>query len=114
MFNLTPKRLAVIYEYYRQLPPFERWKMPKAEEVRFCLVRRDDIQGEHSVDANGTHVIRISTNRNSKSTTVHQTMVHEMMHIAQDIAGERRAHGKGFRRRAILTGRAHDWDGQAL
>lgn len=112
-FALTPHRMAALYGLLRDLPPFSRWGLPVADSVEFRASKRCDVYGEH-FHRKGRHVVLVSTDNNGHFNSVACTLAHEMIHVAQVVAGERTTHGKGFDRRAQAVGRHFGWDWRAL
>ena len=96
-FHLTPLALAAMYECLRAQLPFRRWRLPHADAVEFRANGRKDVMGEHR--GGDPHVITVSAHTNTTFVTALMTLMHEMAHQAEDIAGKPVGHGAGFKRR---------------
>ena len=113
MFQITPKRVAMMYHLLRGLPPFSRWSLPETVDVRFHTPCRRDVYGEHC-HKRGGHIVTVSTDNHGHFDTALRTLAHEMIHMAQAEAKEMTTHGPGWDRRAEAVGRALGWDWRAL
>ncbi len=107
---LTPDILAGCYEFLRTTPPYCRWKLPEADQVAFGVNRNRVTMGTHQ--AGDTHTIEVSEAICGHTSTLVWLIGHEMIHLAQALAGHqtRAMHNADFRRRAKLACRYHGWD----
>jgi hypothetical protein len=101
---LTPQRLAATYECLRVFPPFNRWKLPPASEVRFHVTRHKDRQADFYHD--GRDHIRVSAHFVGRFDALAQAIAHEMVH--QHVGGY--THGSEFKRAARSICRRFGWD----
>jgi galactose-1-phosphate uridylyltransferase len=108
--KLSPQHLACLYDAFRQLPPFDKWNMPESKWVSFETPARRDVMGEFI--EGDVHKIKISTVTQEHTFIVVQTLVHEMIHMAQAIAKTQSPaqHNADFRKRARQVCRMHGWD----
>ena|SRR3990167_3156621 len=110
--NLSPDILRATYAYLRELPPFNRWKLPEASEVKFKLSAAGTSQSEiaYHHKANGRHEIGIAPRRISHLAPLLETMGHEMCHIRATDKGERSHHGRLFKKAAAQVCKIHGFD----
>ena len=111
---LTPERCAAIYECLRAFPPFDKWRLPPAEEVEFRTPNRKDIFGEYiEFDP---HIITLSLTNIGHYETAHRVIAHEMLHLSQAIAGTRTKsqHNADWHKRARTVCRHMGWDYKAF
>lgn len=107
---LTPAMLEGAYEYLRTTPPFNRWKLPHADDVEFKIGRQPHY-GEYCAGETAEHCITVSSVRVGHSVTLLETMAHEMVHL--HLAGTPHAkseHGAEFRRLARKISDIHGFD----
>lgn len=109
---LTPQRLAAVYEMLRAWPPFGRWGLPAAGEMKFHLARTKRWDAAWWIDG-GRHHIEVSANRNGHMNTIVCSMAHEMIHVKQRKARTETSgveHNEEFRRLAERVCRRYGWD----
>jgi len=85
--SLTPQRCAALYECLRTFPPFDKWKLPEADSVEFRTTRRLDCEAEHQAFTDGAQRIMVSTAKIGQWHRACVAVAHEMVHLAQDLAG---------------------------
>ena len=107
--RLTPDMLAAGYDFLRATEPFKNWKLPPAEEVGFHILRTRNHSADYSFE-NGVHLIRVSASRNGFTVSVLATMAHEMIHLRQQLIGDRGQHSAKFHNMAARVCRAHGFD----
>lgn len=107
--HLTPEMLEAAYELLRATPPFNKWKLPHADEVEFHVYKKPKVLGDHFVwnDRRDQHVIRINFQHNTTLAVLHETMAHEMCHMHEFRKYKRTAHGRIFKRLAAQVCRHH-------
>lgn len=112
--RLTPRNLEAAYEYLRGTAPFNKWRLPEADEVEFHVRPLTEAMGDHLASWRGKpHRIRICSNRCGKTMDLITTMAHEMTHLYQrqtDIKRWSSGHGPKFKRLAARVCRAHGFD----
>lgn len=87
--QLTKPMLRAVYAMLRVLPPFNRWRLPEAREIKFeILSRRYRHLADYEFNAE-QHVIRI-TRRADTLPLLIESMAHEMAHVHQDRHGPAR------------------------
>jgi hypothetical protein len=107
--RLTPEKLAAAYDFLRTTEPFRSWKLPEGEEVGFHVLKTRGHSADYSFE-NGVHLIRISDGRNGHTASLLATMAHEMIHLRQQLTGDRGHHSARFRKMAARVCRAHGFD----
>jgi hypothetical protein len=125
--RLTPEVLSSAYEFLKATKPFNKWKLPAADQVVFRVVRAipcaPEVWAQHLSDRQtknhphkGHHLIDINERKVGHTLTLIQTMAHEMCHVRESMlvkyTGE--AHGKTFWRLAREVCRHHGFDPKAF
>lgn len=110
---LSAQRLAAIYECLRAFPPFNRWALPPASDVKFVVTRHVDQFGDHFT-LRDTHHVRVSSAKSGHFETVVITVAHEMVHMRQARIGIKVNHGNFFKRQARSICRRFGWDEKAF
>lgn len=95
---LTRETLAAAYDYLCTTPPFNKWNLPESADIEFKIIRSIHFRGWYSTNANGRHVIAISSRCIGRTTSLLETMAHEMVHLHQ---GDVRMETKGIHNRAF-------------
>ena len=103
--------LEAAYELLRTSPPFNRWKLPEADEVAFHVTGHRDRRGDHCVQGS-EHIIRISAPLHSTLRHVLETVAHEMCHMRQFVTApqDQALHGWRFKVYAKAVCRIHRFD----
>ena len=83
--KLTPERLAAVYDMLRTFPPYCRWGLPPASEVKFHVSKTTQHHAAWWIDSNKHH-IEVSANKHGWMASLISTMAHEMIHVRQRIA----------------------------
>lgn len=108
MSLVTPKNMRAAYVLLRQLPPFSRWKLPSADEVRFELVRDPTTAADYV--ALTKHRIRLHPHLHCTLEELLASVAHEMVHMRQQVLGrlpiEGDGHNADFMRMAHQVSRA--------
>lgn len=89
MALVTVKRMRAIYTMLLAFPPFDRWDMPPADQVRFFVLR--DLRAMGVYNSGDKHHIGIHPDTHWTLHTFVATMAHEMAHMRQEIIGKRPA-----------------------
>lgn len=108
--HLTPEILRAAYEYLRATPPFNRWRLPAADEVEFHVTRHKDRTGDCETAGGQEPIIRISAALVGWTSSLMATMAHELVHLYLDRKGVRAHHGREFQRCARLVCKRHGFD----
>src|SRR5262249_2000370 len=108
---LEGRVLSAAYAYLRATHPFCRWRLPEPHEVKFHVARSKSWQGQCYVQGD-RYGVDISSALVGQSVTLIAVMAHEMVHLAQKIAGteSRGSHNAEFCRRAAKVCRVHGFD----
>lgn len=83
--RLTKDRLALTYELLSECPPFDKWNLPLAEDVKFVITRNKCDYGAHRTtldkEFRKRHEIQISSVNVTTLDTLIRVMAHEMVHV---------------------------------
>ena len=115
--HLTPDMLEAAYEFLRTTPPFCRWKLPHADEIKFVVTRDPMSRGYHIRHGDGSDTIAVSVRWVGHTATVLAVMAHEMIHLQQHIKGSwtrKVMHNAEFMRLADRVCRHHGFDRQVF
>ena len=93
------------YRCLCEFPPFSRWDLPHASNVRFRITNSATEFGSYD-NPNGQHTIAISRKLVNTGQGLLCVMAHEVLHLHQRIActeNSRSQHNKDFRRLALIV-----------
>lgn len=110
-FPLSPEMLAYAYEYLSCTPPFLKWNLPAAEDVKFSITRRKDRYAHYQMKA-GDHHIVVSSRFVGRHEVLIATMAHEMVHMHQEMIGilGSNPHDAAFQKLADKVCKIHEFD----
>ena len=111
--TLTSQNLAILYDMACKLPPFNRLKMPKSNKVTFKVVKNPNVYGcFDEVEM----TIEISSKACGHFTTIFQTLLHEMVHLALYVRGDDDfdQHGPKFLRIKDVYSELYNFDPKAI
>lgn len=103
--KLARPMLRAVYTMLRSMPPFNRWKLPPAHEVKFEIISaRHSHDGWYSAEYE-EHEMRVSRSVDTLPKLV-AVIAHEMAHMWQDRHGPSRkgwkdpdfGHGPDFKK----------------
>lgn len=107
---LTPDIVRAAYEYLRATPPFKRWGLPHADEIKVRITRHRDRQGHARWDGKQFE-IAVSQMKIGRTHTLIELVAHEMVHVRCHMQGDTRAeHSKVWHRYADSVCRYHGFD----
>lgn len=115
---LSPEMLAAAYDFLSTTPPFAEWNLPPSEDVGFKVSRSRSRFGFYRWD--GTrHTITVSVNAVAYSSTLLETLSHEMVHLhleelGMDDRGGTNTHSGAFRNLADEVCKVHGFDPKAF
>ena len=98
--RLTSRHVRATYDCFRNLPPFDRWRLP--EHVEFRVTSSRQVYGTYQL-VRGKHRITISRHNVKCFQALTITVAHEMLHLRQELTGtcnERSQHNRDFVRLA--------------
>lgn len=102
-----------MYDCLRAFPPFDRWKLPLADEVEFVVSSAPGYYGWHDRKG-GVHRIVMSHANIGRFDTLATFMAHEMIHLYQAERGTtprgNASHNAEFRRLAARVCSIHGFD----
>jgi len=78
--KISPKNLADMYTMLKNCKPFNRWRLPPIEQIKFSVTDDVDSLGSY-VYYEGFHEITISRAKNGHLETIIKTLAHEMIHM---------------------------------
>jgi len=116
---LNPETIAALYEYARSLPPFSALKkMPHADDVEFRVVKDRTRFGWYQ-RVRGRHRISVSIVACGHTTTLVNTIGHEMIHLylseaGLESGGNENVHNSAFRKLAARFCKIHGVDPKAF
>ena len=111
--TLSKKNLEILYNMACQMAPFNKLPMPKSSKVKFKVIKNPDIYGcfdEEEME------IQISSNACGHFTTIFQTLLHEMVHLALYVRGDSdfHEHGEKFLRIKNVYSELYNFDPKAI
>jgi hypothetical protein len=111
--TLTPKNLEILYNMACKMPPFNKLKMPKSNKVRFVVIKNPGIYGCFDEIEMEIHISRGSCGH---FTTIFQTLLHEMVHLALYVRGDDDfdQHGPKFLRIKDVYSELYNFDPKAI
>lgn len=107
--HLSPAMLEAAYCYLLTTPPCNRWKLPPADDVEFCITNSPTRSGTYRPDGE-RDIISISAKIVGRSYILMMVMAHEINHLRCYRLGLGLTHGREFKRRAALICREHGFD----
>ena len=117
--RLTPRNLEAAYEYLITTAPFNKWKLPDADDLEFHVTsdkkRYGHLQAvtdtKYTKTANKL-VIALSGIHSKTTHTIMETMAHECCHLKRFLEGGHKAmtHGPRFKKLARAVCKAHGFD----
>ncbi len=113
--RLTPNMLRASYDFVRTTQPFNRWKLPAGELVRFKVAGDAWKRGWYmrSNNKDHHHIIGISRNCIAHPDSLIMVMAHEMIHLYQgerDTESRNTIHNAEFKRLAKSVCKYHGYD----
>lgn len=108
--HLTPTILRESYRFLCSTPPFNRWRMPDADEIEFHVTKARTTTADCNTTKAGKHTVRVSAALVGRTYVLLQAMAHEMCHVYCDRRGVRAHHGRDFQRCAALVCKQHGFD----
>lgn len=115
--RLTPLNLIAAYDYLKTTAPFNKWKLPHADDLEFHVTDHADRYG-HILDFPDARkkylIIAVSVIKTNTTCALLETIAHEMCHLKQRRDRGYRARGQGhgptFKRLAKDVCRSHGFD----
>lgn len=115
-FHLTPAMVETAYELLRMTPPFNRWKLPHADDLAFEVTGHEDRFGSFhfDVDNPGKERLTVSAVHVKSLDLLQRTLAHEMCHIREwrlsPAKAQRANHGKLYNRLADQVCKRHGFE----
>ena len=108
---ITPEMMAAAYDYLATTPPFCNWNLPESEDVTFIVYRSMVNRGDW-FRIKDRHRIRISSRYAKSTTSLMETLAHEMIHLHEDHnnCSGKGQHSAAFNAWANEVCEIHGWD----
>ena len=105
---ITVETCKAVYNMLRQLPPFNKYELPRPSEIEFIVVNDPELYGSYCPEP---HCITISTAKQSHLQTLQQTIAHEMVHLILYLQGKRyELHNKNFYKLTHEVANIYGWE----
>lgn len=116
--HLTPTMLERAYEYLRSTAPFNKWKLPAADDVQFGVVKskpNNPFYGRAEHDRKDPALVEICCANVKTTLDLVSTMAHEMIHVhlretSPRLKNSYAPHGHKFKSLARQVCRQHGFD----
>ena len=109
---ITVETCKAVYRMLRELPPFNKYELPRPSEIEFLVVDDPDMYGSYSPEP---HCITMSTCKMSHLQTLEKTMAHEMVHLILYLEGKRyELHNKNFYKLTYQIAEIYGWEPKDL
>lgn len=109
---ITVESCKAVYKMLRELPPFNKYKLPTASEIEFIVVDDPAMYGQYQPEP---HCITISSAKQSYLQTLEKTMAHEMVHLILYLQGKRyELHNKNFYKLTYQIAEIYGWEPKDL
>jgi hypothetical protein len=109
---ITVETCKAVYRMLTQLPPFNRYELPRPSEIEFVVVDDPQLYGSYCPEP---HCITISTAKQSHLITLERTMAHEMVHLILYLQGKRyELHNKNFYKLTHQVAEIFGWEPKDL
>lgn len=109
---ITVETCRAVYRMLTQLPPFNKYELPRPSEIEFLVVNDPELYGSYSPEP---HCITISTAKQSHLQTFERTMAHEIVHMILYLQGKRYLlHNKNFYKLTYQAAGIYGWEPKDL
>jgi hypothetical protein len=109
---ITVETCRAVYRMLTQLPPFNKYELPRPSEIEFLVVDDPGLYGQYQPEP---HCITISTAKQSHLETLERTMAHEMVHLILYLQGKRyELHNKNFYKLTYQIAAIYGWEPKDL
>ena len=109
---ITVETCRAVYRMLTQLPPFNKYELPRPSEIEFLVVDDPELYGSYSPEP---HCITISTAKQSHLQTFERTMAHEIVHMILYLQGKRYLlHNKNFYKLTYQAAGIYGWEPKDL
>ena len=83
--KLTPMRVQMLYVTLTDFPPFNQYKWPRLEDIKFQVSRSNRLMG--SYDRDHYHELMVSEKLCKTLSELLETICHEMCHMQLEFQG---------------------------
>jgi len=109
---ITVDTCKAVYRMLSQLPPFNKYQLPRPSEIEFLVVDDPAMYGQYQPEP---HCITISSAKMSHLQTLEKTMAHEMVHLILYLEGKRyELHNKNFYKLTYQIAEIYGWEPKDL
>lgn len=114
MSLLQAKYISALYSGFRLMSPFDRYDLPPAGKIKWKIIDDPNAYGYFHCDPELT--IEISKGRCLHFSTISETLLHEMCHLALYTRGYKHwdAHGATFYKLADKVSNLYGFDPKRL
>jgi hypothetical protein len=109
---ITVESCKAVYRMLCELPPFNKYQLPRPSEIEFLVVDDPSMYGQYIPEP---HNITISSAKMSHLQTLEKTMAHEMVHLILYLEGKRyELHNKNFYNLTYQIAEIYGWEPKDL
>jgi hypothetical protein len=109
---ITVETCKAVYRMLSDLPPFNKYTLPRPSEIEFLVVDDPSMYGQYIPEP---HIITVSTAKMSHLQTLEKTMAHEMVHLILYLQGKRyELHNKNFYKLTYQIAAIYGWEPKDL
>lgn len=111
--RLTPQNIEDAYNYLKNTAPFNKWKLPDADDLEFHIVSDDRMFGHFEISSSKRlPIIAVSVSHVKDTLNLLGTIAHETVHLKRFLDDGKRGlnHGPKFKTLAAEVCRVHGWD----
>jgi hypothetical protein len=109
---ITVESCKAVYRMLCELPPFNKYQLPRPSEIEFLVVDDPSMYGQYIPEP---HNITISSAKMSHLQTLEKTMAHEMVHLILYLEGKRyELHNKNFYKLTYQIAEIYGWEPKDL
>lgn len=109
--HLSADAVVAAYSFLRATRPFNRWRLPDADEIVFTVTGSKVHYGAANWSKRS---LWVSGRLIGHTDTLLRVLAHEMAHFRADAQGETAVHGRLWHRAVRSICREHGWDAKAL
>lgn len=116
---LTTEILTAAYDFIATTPPYSGWNLPDSDDVKFIVNRKLRNKFAQYQWTGEQHSIAISAASNGHTSTLLESLGHEMIHLylehmGWESGGNESVHNAAFRKFAARACKFHGWDPKAF
>jgi hypothetical protein len=114
-FLITPETVEAGYNFLCTTPPFNKWRMPESDDVKFIVNLSHTYFGAYQWDGK-QHTILVSAKNIEKPIPLIHVLAHEMLHLylekegLESKRGGPNTHNSAFRKFAARICKYHGFE----